>query len=134
MNIRRPTYERLAPGEHCRISEDEWGIALVASEVFHQWGSAFLVDDGVSVRAFLRDISSEERHTAWCFDAERSARARAGVAEVEALGEVAAKLVSAELERGGSDSAQRAEQTGASEAYVAAAEALYEELLRIGKR
>ena len=133
MKRTRPTHERLAPGEHCRISEDDWGLALERSEVFHQWGSAFLVDDGAAVWAWMRDVSGEARHTVWCFDAERSARARAGVAEVEALGETAAKLVSAEMERGGSDTAQREQQQAASEAYVQAAEALYEELLRFGK-
>jgi hypothetical protein len=134
VNTPQPTHDRLKPGEHCRISEDQWALALETHEVLHQWGSAFLVDDGVSVHAYLRDVSGAGRHTAWCFDAERSARAREGVAEVERLGEVAAHRISAELERGGSDSVQREQQALASEAYTAAAEALYEALLRIGKR
>lgn len=128
-----PTHERLEPGAHCRLTEQQWAETLERSEPLHQWGSAFLVDDGEHVRAYLRDVSGEGRHTAWCFDAARSARARAGVREVEALEEALAKLISAEMERGGADPAQQAASEAARAAYVEAAETLYAELLVIAR-
>jgi hypothetical protein len=131
-----PTHRRLQPGEHCRISEDEWAAVLTASEPLHQWGSAFLVDEGPPghlVAAYVRDDSGAKRHTAFRFDAARSARARQGVEQVEALARAAADLVSAQQETGASLE-QLDQQRAASDAYVAAAEALYRELLALGPR
>lgn len=127
------THDRLAPGAHCRITEEQWALALEKHEPLHQWGSAFLVDDGPQVRAFLRDVSGEGRHTAWCFDDARSARARDGVAQVEALEIALAKLISAEMDRGSASPAEQAAVEAARGAYVQAAEGLYAELLVIGK-
>ena len=76
----------LMPGAHCRISEDEWFHFLQAGEPLHQWGAAYLVDEGEGayVRVYLRDDSGQSGHLCMRLDAERSARARAGVAAVEA--------------------------------------------------
>ena len=41
------TLRRLKPGEHCRITEEQWHERLETGSPppFHQWGSAFLVDE-----------------------------------------------------------------------------------------
>lgn len=132
----RPTHERLDPGGHCRISEAEWMALLESSEVLHQWGPAFLVDEGrhAYVRAYLRDDGGTGRHTAFRFDAERSARARSGIELVEQAARRAADLVTRLGEQGGSSLDELREQAEASAAYVEAAEALYRELLALPPR
>ena len=127
------THERLAPGAHCRITEEQWAQVLESEELLHQWGSAYLLDDGEHVRAFLRDVSGDGRHTAWCFHPKGSARAREGVAQIEALEIELAKLISAEMDRGSASPAEQAEVEAARGAFVQAAEGLYAELLVIGK-
>lgn len=133
---RRPTHERLAPGGHCRISEADWMTLLESCEVLHQWGPAFLVDEGEGgcVRAYLRDDSGTGRHTAFRLDAERSARARAGVLEIERAAARAADLVT--RQQSGDDASLEAmrEQDAASARFVERAEALYRELLALPRQ
>ncbi len=106
---------------------------LEASEPLHQWGPAFLVDEGSGgcVRAFLRDDSGRGRHTAFRFDAAKSARDRARVAEIEQEAARAADLVTRQGERGQSTLDELREQEEASARYVERAEALYRELLAL---
>lgn len=131
--IRDPS-DRLEPGEHCRISEEQWFARLERSEVLHQWGSAFLVDEGEPgpVRAYWRDDSPARRHTAWRFDAATSERVRAAVVRIEAAAAAVADLIAAAAERGSSDLDQHAAEQRASEAYTTLAEDLYRDLLRLG--
>lgn len=124
-------HERLAPGEGCLISEDDWYGVLEAGEPFHQWGSAFLVDEGLGgcVRVYVRDVTGEGQHMALRLDPEGSTEAREGVGRVETASRAAADHVTAlQTARGGSlDEIRRQDEV--CSAFVAEANGLYRDLL-----
>jgi hypothetical protein len=124
--------ERLSPGSSCTISEDEWRHFLMLKEPMHQWGAAFLHDEGGEgcVRVYLRDDGEAAKHTCVRLDVRRSGDARTGVEAVEVASRRAADVIT-------SGQSQRAQALGdleaeahASEAFVQAAEALYRQLLQ----
>jgi hypothetical protein len=121
----------LAPGTHCRISEAEWFHFLQAGEPLHQWGSAYLVDEGEgrSVRIYLRDGSGKAGHVCVRLDDERSRRARAGVEEIEAASRDAADVITELQSRPQLGLDDMEAQDRASRRFVETAEALYRELL-----
>jgi len=134
MSSHDTTLRQLKPGEHCRITEEQWAERLESGgrPPFHQWGSCFLVDDDGTVWLWFRDISGRGRHTAACLDAERGARAREGVVAVEAAARHVADLLAAARERGESSlDEQRAEMT-ASDKFKQLADELYRELMTFG--
>ncbi len=117
------------PGERALIAESEWYRVLETSEPVHQWGSALLVEHvGGTLLLYVRDTSGAERHACVHLDAAATARARAGVAQIEALSAAAADLVTRQMEEGAT-SAQIQAQQDASAAFVQLAEELYRELL-----
>jgi hypothetical protein len=121
----------LAPGAHCRISEAEWSHFLQEDEPLHQWGGAYLVDEGEgrAVRIYLRDDSGKARHVCMRLDAERSARARVGVQEIEVASRDAADVIT-DLQSRSKHSLQDMEaQDRASRRFVETADGLYRELL-----
>jgi hypothetical protein len=128
------TLRRMQPGEHCRITEEQWAQRLEAGDPapFHQWGPCFLVDEGGVVWLWIRDTSSQARHTAACLDAERSARAREGIVEIEAASRHTADLVAAARVRGQSTLDQQREEMAASEHFMQLSDGLYRELMTFG--
>ncbi|MDG2148071.1 MAG: hypothetical protein P8N09_00960 [Planctomycetota bacterium] len=134
MTGRESTVARLGPGEHCRITEDQWAERLESDPpAFHQWGSCFLVEEEGLVWLWARDVSGEGRHTAACLDVARSARAREGVMEVEAAARRVADLLTAARERGQSTLDEQRVEMRASEAFTELAEGLYKELTSFGQ-
>ena len=126
-----PHDDDLAPGAARATSESEWYEVLETCELLHQWGSALLVEErghDALLRLWVRDDSPERRHWVRRLDAAATARARAGVAEVELAAERVADLLTEEQARGSSTPAQLVQQGRASEAYVDRADALYREL------
>ena len=123
---------RLPPGAHGRISEAEWSHFLEHSEPLHQWGGAFLVDEGGSgcVRVYLRDDSGRGAHLCVRLDPSRSAAARAGVARIEASSREAADVITRLQGKPALSLQDMAAQDEASRRFVETAEALYRELLR----
>lgn len=121
----------LAPGAHCRIGEGEWFHFLQADEPLHQWGAAYLVDEGEAgfVRVYLRDDSGKGGHLCMRLDAERSARARAGVEAIEASSRAAADVITEMQVRPQLHIEDMEAQERASRRLVETAEALYRELL-----
>ena len=122
----------LPPGGRCRISEAEWFHFLESGEPLHQWGPAFLVDEGRggSVRLYARDDSGAGRHTCIRLDAAGSDRARRGALKLEVLSRQAADVITA-LQRKSSMSLLEMEaQEAASQRLARAAEALYRELMQ----
>jgi hypothetical protein len=132
----RHPWERLLPGEHCRLTEEAWYALLESHEPLHQWGSCFLVDGGPGAPVWLywRDPGGTGRHTAACLDAARSARAREGVAQLEAAARRVADLLAAARTRGGSNLEQIREEQQASAAWQELGETLYRELLPLRPR
>lgn len=124
--------ERLAPGARCRISEAEWFHFLESGEPLHQWGPAFLLDEGrgASVRLYARDDSGAGRHTCARLDAARSDAARRGVLKLEVLSRRAADVISRLQAQAAASLPEMEEQEAASRRFTEAAEALYRELLR----
>lgn len=125
----RPS-ERLEPGARCTISEGEWFDVLESRTLLHQWGPAFLVDEGAAgdVRLYLRD-DEHGRHLCLRLDAAASARARAGVEQVEAAARQAADVITANQAKASQSPADLAAERAVSLAYTASAEALYRELM-----
>jgi hypothetical protein len=121
----------LAPGAHCRISEAEWFHFLQSGEPLHQWGAAYLLDEGEAgfVRVYLRDDSGKAGHLCMRLDADRSARARAGVADVEAASRDAADVITEMQARPKLGVADMEAQEQASRRFVETADALYRDLL-----
>jgi hypothetical protein len=124
--------ERLDPGGSCRIPEDEWRHFLLAQEPLHQWGAAYLLDEGADgcVRVYLRDDGAASRHTSVRHDIRRSATARAGVDEVEAASRRAADVITSGQQRSSQAPGDLEQEARASQDFVRAAEALYRRLLR----
>lgn len=122
---------RLDPGGRCRVSEDEWRHFLMLAEPLHQWGAAFLHDEGEGgcVRVYLRDDGPAARHTCVRLDVRRSAWAREGVVAVEAASRRAADVISAGQRRAVQAPGDLEAEQRASRAFVEAAEALYRRLL-----
>jgi hypothetical protein len=123
---------RLPPGGRRFISEDEWRHFLTEREPLHQWGAAYLLDEGGDgcVRVYLRDDGAQARHTCVRLDARRSALARAGAEAVEAASRRAADVITAGQQRPSHTPAELEAEAQASAAFVQAAEALYRDLLR----
>ena len=121
----------LSPGAHGRISEAEWSHFLESCEPLHQWGGAYLIDEGGSgcVRVYLRDDSGRGAHLCVRLDAVRTAAARAGVARIEASSRRAADLITRLQDKPALTVADMAAQEEASRVFVETAEAVYRELL-----
>jgi hypothetical protein len=123
--------ERLEPGARCRISEAEWFHFLERGEPLHQWGPAFLLDEGrgAPVRLYARDDSGAGRHTCLRLDAARSDRARRGALRVEVLSRQAADVITGLQSKTSQSLLELEAQAAASRRLAEAAEALYRELL-----
>jgi len=123
--------QRLEPGGRCRISEAEWFHFLESGESLHQWGPAFLLDEGrgASVRLYARDDSGAGRHTCVRLDAARSDAARRGVLKLEVLSRRAADVITRLQGQASQSVADLEAQEAASRVFAEAAEALYRELL-----
>ncbi len=121
----------LAPGSHGPISEAEWCHFLEHCEPLHQWGGAYLIDEGGAgcVRIYLRDDSGRAGHACVRLDAARSAQARQGVARIEAASREAAHLITRLQAKPALTVDDLAAQDEASRRFVETAEALYRELL-----
>jgi len=122
----------LPPGGRCRISEAEWFHFLESGEPLHQWGPAFLLDEGrgASVRLYARDDSGAGRHLCVRLDAARSDAARRGALKLEVLSRRAADVISRLQGQAATSLPEMEEQEAASRRFTEAAEALYRELLR----
>ncbi|MHC5209484.1 MAG: hypothetical protein ACYTG2_02055 [Planctomycetota bacterium] len=123
--------ERLDPGGSCRIHEDEWRHFLMVGEPLHQWGGAFLFDEGEDgcVRVYLRDDREAARHTCVRLDVRRSAAARTGVVAVEAASRRAADVITSGQQSRAQRPGDLEAEAQASQSFVQAAEALYRQLL-----
>jgi hypothetical protein len=121
----------LPPGAHGRISEAEWAHFLESCEPLHQWGGAYMIDEGEPgcVRIYLRDDSGRGAHACVRLDAARSSAARAGVARIEASSRRAADLITRLQDKPALSVADMAAQEEASRVFVETAEAVYRELL-----
>ena len=124
--------EHLAPGERCRISEAEWFHFLESGEPVHQWGPAFLLDEGhgAFVRLYARDDSGAGRHTCVRLDATRSNAGRRGALRLEVLSRQAADVITAMQAKTSLSLLEMEAQEAVSRRLADAAEALYRELLR----
>jgi len=134
-------YERLEPGEHCRITEVQWFALLQSVETLHQWGSAFLVEEHAAiaggcgqplVRAYWRDDSAAHRHTAWRFDESTSSTVRETLADIDRAAARVADLLAQTAARGSSTLDEQRAEHAASEDYSALTESFYRDLLRLG--
>jgi hypothetical protein len=121
----------LRPGAHGRITEAEWNHFLESCEPLHQWGGAYMIDEGGTgcVRVYLRDDSGRGAHACVRLDPARSAAARAGVARIEASSRRAADLITRLQDKPSLTVAEMAAQEEASRLFVETAEAVYRELL-----
>jgi hypothetical protein len=124
--------EGLAPGARCRISEAEWFHFLERGDPLHQWGPAFLLDEGrgALVRLYARDDSGAGRHVCVRLDAAASDVARRGVIRLEVLSRRAADAITRLQDRPSTSLREMEEQDATSRRFTDAAEALYRQLIR----
>lgn len=127
--------ERLAPGARCPISEAEWFHFLEQGEPLHQWGPAYLLDEGhgACVRLYARDDSGAGRHLCLRLDAPGSDAARRGVLRVEVLARRAADVITRLQGQASSSLHEMEAQEEASRRFRDEAEALYRRLSGAGE-
>jgi len=126
--------ERLAPGARCGISEAEWFHFLESGEPLHQWGPAFLLDEGrgACVRLYARDDSGAGRHLCARLDAAASDAARRGVLRLEVLSRRAADTITRLQGQPATSLREMEEQDAVSRRLQEQSEALYRSFLRGG--